>query len=257
VTFSLSGKKILITGASRGLGSVCARAFAESEATLALLARSAEGLEAVRTSCARAAEHRALPVDLTDAEALEQTVHEATDFLGQIDVVLHVAGGGLGLREPLLSAADMGKLLSLNLMAAAEINRLVAPAMIERGQGKLVHVGSIAGTEAVASVGYNTAKAALAAYVRSLGRELAKSGIVVTGILPGGFHAPGNSWERLGASKPEVVERFVDQRLPRGRLAKAEEVVSLLAFLCSDAASMMGGCMVPIDAGEGITYAAV
>ena len=103
----------------------------------------------------------------------------------------------------------------------------------------------------------DTAKAALAAYVRSLGNALAKSGIVVTGILPGGFNAPGNSWERLRASKPDVVDRFVDQRLPRGRLAEAEEVVPLVAFLCSDAAAMMGGCMVPIDAGEGITYATV
>ena len=104
---------------------------------------------------------------------------------------------------------------------------------------------------------YNTAKAALAAYVRSLGNALAKSGIVVTGILPGGFNAPGNSWERLQASKPEIVKDFVDQRLPRGRLADAEELVPLLSFLCSDAAGMMGGCMVPIDAGEGVTYVAV
>ena len=118
-------------------------------------------------------------------------------------------------------------------------------------------MGSIASSEAVASVGYNTAKAALAAYVRSLGNHLASSGIVVTGVLPGGFNAPGNSWERLRAGKPEVVDRFVAERLPRGRLAEAEELVPLIAFLCSDAASMMGGCLVPIDAGEGRTYANV
>jgi len=255
--FPLSGKKILVTGASRGLGSVCARAFAESGATLALMARSEEGLDAVRASCTRPAEHCVLAVDVTDDEALQQKVDEAIHFLGEIDVVLHVAGGGLGLRDALLSSTDLLKLLSLNLMAAAEINRQVAPAMIERGRGNLVHVGSITSVEAVASVGYNTAKAALAAYVRSLGRELAGAGIVVTGILPGGFDAPGNSWERLRANKPEVVERFVEQRLPRGRLAEAEELVPLLAFLCSDAASMMGGCMVPIDAGEGVSYATV
>ncbi len=253
--FSLLGKKILITGASRGLGSVCARAFAESGATLALMARSEDGLETVRTSCSRAADHRAVPVDLTDSKSLEEKTREVMDFLGQIDAVLHVAGGGLGLREPLISSDDLFQLLSLNVAAAVEINRLVAPSMIQRGKGNLVHVGSIASAEAVASVGYNTVKAALAAYVRSLGNALAKSGLVVTGILPGGFNAPGNSWERLQASKPDVVARFVDQRLPRGRLAAAEEIVPLVAFLCSEAASMMGGCMVPIDAGEGITYA--
>ena len=253
--FSLSGKKILITGASRGLGSVCAKTFAGSGATLALMARSEEALEAVRLSCARTADHRAVAVDLTDSTSLQEKMREVMDFLGQIDTVLHVAGGGLGLREPLISSDDLSKLVSLNVAAAAEINRLVAPSMKQRGKGNLVHVGSVASTEAVASVGYNTVKAALAAYVRSLGNVLAKSGIVVTGILPGGFNAPGNSWERLQAGKPDVVARFVDQRLPRGRLADAEELVPLLAFLCSDAAGMMGGCMVPIDAGEGITYA--
>ncbi len=254
MTFSLSGKKVLITGASRGLGAVCAPAFAEGGATLVLMARSAEGLEDVRRSCARADDHLAVAVDLTERSSLEAAVDRAAEFLGDIDVVLHVAGGGLGLRESLISGDDLSTLLSLNLLAAAEINRLAAPRMVQRGRGNLVHVGSVAGTDAVASVGYNTAKAALAAYVRSLGNALAKSGVVVTGILPGGFLAPGNSWERLQANQPEVVERFIEQRLPRGRLAEAEELVPLLGFLCSDAAGMMGGCMVPIDAGEGVTY---
>ena len=185
----------------------------------------------------------------------KKAVHETLAFLGRIDAVLHVAGGGLGLREPLICCGDLLKLFSLNVAAAAEINRLVAPAMIEQGRGNLVHVGSVASTDAVASVGYNTAKAALAAYVRSLGNHLAAHGIVVTGVLPGGFNAPGNSWQRLRANKPEVVDRFIAERLPRGRMAEAEELVPLIAFLCSDAASMMGGCLVPIDAGEGKTYA--
>ncbi|MEN6576883.1 MAG: SDR family oxidoreductase [Phycisphaerales bacterium] len=252
--FSLLGKTILITGASRGLGSVCARAFAEQGAKLVLMARSKETLEEVRASCSHAADHKALAVDVTDGAALEKAVRDAMAFLGRIDAVLHVAGGGLGLREPLICSGDLVKLFSLNVAAAAEINRLVAPSMMERGSGRLVHVGSIASTEAVASVGYNTAKAALAAYVRGLGNHLAAHGIVVTGILPGGFNAPGNSWQRLKTNKPDMVDRFIAERLPRGRLADAEELVPLIAFLCSDAASMMGGCLVPIDAGEGKTY---
>lgn len=253
--FTLKDKRILITGASRGLGSVCAGAFAEQGAQLALMARSRDALEEVRASCSHAGDHLAIAVDLTDGPALEKAVREALAFLGRIDAVLHVAGGGLGLREPLICSGDLLKLFSLNVAAAAEINRLVAPAMMERGRGNLVHVGSVASAEAVASVGYNTVKAGLAAYVRSLGNQLAAHGVVVTGILPGGFNAPGNSWQRLKANKPAVVDRFIAERLPRGRLAEAEELVPLIAFLCSDAASMMGGCLVPIDAGEGKAYA--
>ncbi|MEI6212831.1 MAG: SDR family oxidoreductase [Desulfuromonadales bacterium] len=250
----IEGKKILITGASRGLGAVCARAFSGMGAELALFARSKELLETVAHSCEQSDRHMVVAVDLLDTQAIAGSVNEVTTFLGQIDVVLHVAGGGLGLREPLLEAADLVKLLTLNVVAAAEINRLVVPDMLKRSQGNLVHVGSIAGREAVASVGYNTAKTALSAYVRSLGNELARSSLVVTGIQPGGFLAPGNSWERLSADKPDVVGQFIKQRLPRGHLAQADELVPLLTFLCSAAASMMAGCMVPIDAGEGKYY---
>jgi len=252
--FPLTGKHILITGASRGLGAVCAKAFAAQGARLTLMARTTEALEAVVASCPAPALHQAIPVDLLEMGQIASAVDQLLQSGGCPDTVLHCAGGGLGLREPLLPAEGLLRLFSLNVAAPAEINRLLLPAMQGRGQGNLVHVGSIAGSEAVASVGYNTAKAALAAYVRSLGNLMAASGIVVTGILPGGFKAPGNSWERLAADKPDVVEQFIQQRLPRGFLAQAEELVPLLAFLCCDAASMMGGCMVPIDAGEGKAY---
>lgn len=150
---------------------------------------------------------------------------------------------------------DFLKLFKLNLAAAAEINRLVVPDMRKRRRGNLVHVGSIASSEAVGSVGYNTVKAALAAYVRTLGRELAGSEIIVTGILPGGFLAPENSMERLSARKPEAMEKFIRERLPRKRIGRAEELIPMILLLCSDAASMMAGCLVPMDAGEGKTYA--
>ena len=117
-----------------------------------------------------------------------------------------------------------------------------------------MHVGSIASQEATASVGYNTVKSALAAYVRSLGRELAETRVVVSGILPGAFYAPENSWERLKASKPEVVREFIEKNLPRKRIAEVDELLPLIFFLAGKAASMMSGCCVPIDAGEGKSY---
>ncbi|MCG2661588.1 MAG: SDR family oxidoreductase [Kiritimatiellae bacterium] len=250
----LKNKGILITGASRGLGAVCARALAEQGARLVLMARSRDKLGKVRSACAFPERHRVCPVDLMDMRALAEGVAAAKDFLGTFDVVLHVAGGGLGLREPLIKAEDLLKLFTLNVVAVAEINRLVAPDMMRRRKGNLVHVASIAAGEATASVGYNAVKAALAAYVRSLGNELAACNVICTGILPGGFHAPGNSWARLQATKPEVVKKFIRERLPRQRLANAKELIPLLLFLCSDASSMMSGCLVPIDAGEGKAY---
>src|SRR3989337_1745582 len=250
----LKGKRIVVTGASRGLGSVSARALAEHGAHLVRLARSADKLEEIRDSLMHPERHLSIPLDLTDPQQLHEGLDKARSFLGEIDAVLHNVGGGLGLRDPLLTTDDLLKLFTLNLFVAVEINRIIGPEMIKRGSGNLVHIASIASAEATASVGYNTVKAALAAYVRSLGREMAGSGVVVTGILPGGFYAPENSWERLEAKSPDVVKKFIEERLPRKFLGRAEELIPMILLLCSDAASMMGGCLVPIDAGEGRYY---
>lgn len=251
---NIENKKIIITGASRGLGAVCAQEFSRLGAQLVLIARSGEKLEEVMGGCRNPDSHLSIAVDLTSEAEIGKAIEKAKTFLGDIDVVLHVAGGGLGLRHPLLSPDEFLQLFKINVAAAAEINRLVVPDMQKRKSGNLVHVGSIASSEAVGSVGYNTVKAALAAYVRTLGRELAGSEIIVTGILPGGFLAPENSMERLSSQKPEVVEKFIDERLPRKRMGRAEELLPMIVLLCSDAASMMGGCLVPIDAGEGKAY---
>lgn len=252
--YNLEGKRVVVTGASKGLGSLCAKALADYGAHLVLLARSAEKLEEVRLSIKDPEKHLSIPLDLTDRRQLNEGIKKAKEFLADIDVVLHVIGGGLGLRDPLLDADSLLRLFTLNIGVAAEINRIVIPEMVKKGKGNLVHIASIASIEATASVGYNTVKAALAAYVRSLGREMAGSGIVATGILPGGFYAPGNSWERLKAAKPDVVKGFIEENLPRKFMGRAEELIPIILLLCSDAASMMGGCLVPIDAGEGRAY---
>lgn len=254
--FGLEGKGVIITGASQGLGRAAAPALAQAGARLCLMARSGEKLEEVRAACPQPDRHLCLPVDLTDLAALADAVDRAQDFLGGADVALHAAGGGLGLRDPLLDAPSLARLFALNLAAPAEINRLVVPGMVERGWGRLVHVCSVAAVEAVASVGYNTVKGGLAAYVRTLGNLMAAHQVVVTGILPGAFQAPENSWARLERRNPQAVADFIERRLPRKRLAEAEELLPLLLFLCGDAASMMGGCLVPIDAGEGKAFLA-
>lgn len=249
-----TSKRVLITGASRGLGAVLAMNLAKAGAKLALLARTKDKLEELRQSLDKPNNHVCCLADFRDLQNTRSATHKALEFLGGIDSVIHAAGGGLGLKDPLLSAADLSTLLSVNLLAAIEINAIVAPQMKKQKSGNLVHVGSIASFEGVGSVGYNTVKAALAAYVRSLGRELAPNGIIVTGIAPGGFTAPENAMVRLQEKNPQAYEDFINERLPRGVMGQAEELMPLILFLCSPQAGMMSGCMVPIDGAEGRAY---
>ena len=244
---------MLITGASRGLGQVCTEYFARAGAELLLTARSGERLEALVESCSGSERHAYFAADLREPGQIG-ALAECAEVFGPIDVVLHIMGGGLGMSKPLLEWNDFEALLRTNLTAGAELNRLLVPAMIERGTGNIVHVGSIAGREATGSVGYNTVKAGLGAYIRSLGRELADTGVVVTGIAPGGFWAPENSWVRFKQRDSELLEQVIAERQPRKKLGEAAEIVPMILFLASRQATMMTGCCVPIDGGEGLVY---
>ncbi len=144
--------------------------------------------------------------------------------------------------------------MAANLTGAMTLNQYIIPSMIERGSGSVIHVGSTAATHAVGSVGYNTVKAALSAYVRSLGRELAGSGVVICGINPGAFFTEDNAMGRLEQRNPAAFSEYISTRLPRGHMGSVSEVFSLIDFLGGPQGSMMSGSMVAIDAGEGLAY---
>ena len=247
-------KRILVTGASKGLGWVVANEFALRGARLVVCGRNEEKLQELKAQFLSPDRHSTFAGDLLELKNIKKLEETCRSFLGGLDIIIHVAGGGYGFRDPLLTWEQFDKLLKINVSCAVEINRRIVPGMIKVGYGRVIHVGSIAGQEATASVGYNTVKAALSGYVRSLGRELAGSGVVVTGILPGAFYAPGNSWRRLKENKPEVVEQFIKEKLPRGKIAEAEELIPLFLLLAGEGSSMFGGSCVPIDAGEGKSF---
>ena len=248
------GKRIIVTGASRGLGATTCKILAKKGAKIAMLSRSKKEMDILKSKLNKSSNHIAIKVDLLKNSEIKIAIQKAKEFLKQIDIVLHVAGGGFGLKEKLIASQDLRTLLQINLGAAAEINRLVVSTKLKKKSLKLVHVGSIASTEAVGSVGYNVAKSALSTYVKSLGRELYKDKIIVTGILPGGFIAPGNAMQRLKKKNIKDYKKFIKTRIPRGLMGNVNEVLPMLLFLCSKHSSMMGGCLVPIDAGEGKAY---
>jgi 3-oxoacyl-[acyl-carrier protein] reductase len=247
-------KRIIVTGASRGLGAMVCKALAIRGAKIAMFSRSKKDMDNLKKKLKNPSDHISVKIDLLKNSDIKLAISKAKNFLKQIDIVLHIAGGGLGLKETLINNTDLKTLFQINLGAAAEINRLVVRDKSKSQKLKLIHVGSIASNEAVASVGYNVAKSALSTYVRSLGRELYKNKVVVTGILPGGFIAPDNAMERFKKKNIKGYKKFIKTRLPRNKMGNVNEILPILLFLCSKHSSMMGGCLVPIDAGEGKAY---
>lgn len=223
----------LITGASSGLGKACVDYF------------EAKGHKVITIQHRRQCNFN----DKIQVEREAQNIANVSP-----DLIIHCAGGGFGLKDDLLSWDDFETLFRVNVVAPAIINKYVVPSMIERGHGNIIHIASIAGRQTGASVGYSTVKAGVLAYVRTLGRNLASTGVVVTGIIPGSFVAEGNNWDRYINKDAPFLKEYIKTHCPRGRLGKVEELLPMIDFLTSPQASIMCGCCVPIDGGEGVTY---
>lgn len=247
-------KTFIITGASKGLGEVVAKEFSKEKMNLILLGRDKKELRRVKKGCSKKSNIKIYPFDLLNQDQLKNSISKIKIKFPEIDGVIHIAGGGYGFREPLLEYNKFLTLMNLNLFSISQINNLIIPDMVKNKKGNIVHIGSIAAIEAVASVGYNTSKAALNAYVRSLGNEFAKDNIIINGINPGGFEAPNNAMERLKKNNKQAYDEFINKKLPRKKMGTAYELMDIIKLLSSTNAGMFCGSMITVDAAEGRTY---
>ena len=247
------GRRVLITGASKGLGKAAAIAFESSGARLALVARSDEKLQELKDSFIDQDKHLFYDLDLLLSENILEMTNDISKQWDGIDVILHCVGGSLGVNETLVDWEEFSKSLKGNIGIASQINRHLVPHMKTQGYGNIIHVSSIAGSEARGSVPYNTSKAAISGYVRSLGNELAEDGIIVSGILPGVFYGDDNAMFRYEFYKPEEYREFV-RTLPQGRMPQADEYVPILFLLADREATIMSGSVISIDGAQGQAF---
>ena len=246
-------KRVHITGASKGLGKAAAIAFEQEGARLALAARSDDKLETLNNSFGEPNNHLVYNLDLLDSKNIERLTTSIIEKWGGVDIILHCIGGSLGVNDTLEVWENFVRCLKGNIGTASEINRYFVPGMKKQGTGNIIHVGSIVSAEARASVPYNTAKAALSGYVRSLGKELAEHGIIVAGILPGAFYGDDNSMFRYEYYKQEEYQEFV-KSLPQERMPNAEEFVPMLFLLSNPESKIMGGSLITMDGAQGKSY---
>jgi 3-oxoacyl-[acyl-carrier protein] reductase len=247
----LRGRRALITASSRGIGYACAMALASEGASVVVCARDAAAVaSAVDAAGGPPAGHAGIVTDLLRAGEPERVAALALAG-GPIDVVVHNLGGTLGVRDALGSPIEAwDRVWRANLGVAIELNAVLVPRMIAAGWGRVVSIGSVAGVEHHGALPYATAKAAVAAYVRGLGRELAATGVVVCGVHPGTVLTPGGVWDQRRTNDPAAVETYIRERLPAGRFQTPESVADVVTFLCSDRAAEFAGAMLSVDGGQ-------
>jgi NAD(P)-dependent dehydrogenase (short-subunit alcohol dehydrogenase family) len=250
--FELTGKKAFVTGASRGIGQAIAVAFAEAGADVALVARSADGL-AETASQVKAVGRQAVvvPADVTSQEEVAAAVSQAIEQLGYVDTVVNNAGGSnfmVGFADLRLSGWD--KLMRLNLSSAVYVCHAFAGHLLDRGEGSVINVASVAGVASAPLISpYGAAKAALISLSKTLAVEWGGQGIRVNALCPGWTATELNRtlWEDPQAGPATIAN------VPMGRWGRAEEMAGPAVFLASDASSYMTGQVLVVDGGQTAT----
>jgi len=253
--FGLKGKKAIVTGASRGIGASIAINLAREGASVAIVARTESDLNEVMNLIGGVEKgHYMVVADLTAEGTPKKVFQEILENFGKPDILVNNLGSALGITDPFCSLNDWRKIFRMNLEVAIELNNLAIPFMKKKGWGRIVNISSTAGMENNGPITYCTAKAALTAYTRSLGRVLAKSGIVLSAIMPGAVFTKGGHWDIAMKERPEHVEKYLKERCPMGKFGDVEDIGTMATVLCSNQAKFCQGSIFPVDGGQSRHY---
>jgi 3-oxoacyl-[acyl-carrier protein] reductase len=243
----LKGKRVLVTGATRGIGKAIAVAFKSEQAQVGIAARTESELLTVQ---------RELGVEVFQSDLSLHRDRERlmTEFVAQfngIDILINNVGASHGDTIMNTSPQVFEEAMALNFIAAIHLSQMAMPFMRLSGSGAIVNISSIYGREAGGYPTYNASKAALISFTKSSSTEFIKEGIRVNGVAPGATFHPNQVWRKRLEQDPNYLNQYVlNHKLPAGRLGTPEEIADVVVFLASARASWVVGTTINVDGGQ-------
>jgi NAD(P)-dependent dehydrogenase (short-subunit alcohol dehydrogenase family) len=247
-SFRLDGRRALVTGGAKGLGRVMATALAQAGAEIAIASRTLSECQATAREIAEETGRRvtAFQADVTLSDQVTRLAREIESAMGPVDILINNAG--INARGPAteLAESDWDAVVAINLKAPFLCSRTFAPAMVERGWGRIINMGSILSVIGIPGrAPYASAKGGLLNLTRVLALEWADKGVTVNAICPGPFATDMN---KPLLEDPEKYKAFV-AKIPMGRWGELHEIAGAAVFLASDAASFVTGSGLFVDGG--------
>jgi 2-dehydro-3-deoxy-L-rhamnonate dehydrogenase (NAD+) len=238
----LRGRCAVVTGGARGIGFAVAERFVASGARISIW--DVDGSEAVKQA-ERLGQHSAA-VDVTSESSVQAALGVSMGVLGGIDILV-TSAGVTGCNAPVETypAEEWRRVLEVDLTGPFLCSKAVLPAMKERDYGRIVHIASIAGKEGNPNAAaYSAAKAGVISLTKSLGKELAATGIRVNCVTPAAVETG------MFAQMTDSHIAYMLSKIPLGRFGRADEIASLIAWLSSEECSFSTGAVFDLSGGR-------
>jgi len=257
---ALKGKYALVTGGSHGIGKSIALALVEEGCHVAVCARDKARVEKTAADLrAKDIKSIGVPADAMILDDVERVMKTIIDAWGTIHILINNVGGGGRWGDEQVEKTPEDVWLDVynkNALAAVRFTMKAIPFMRRQKWGRVVTVSSIYGREGGGRPWFNMAKSAEISLMKTLAMNpaLAGDGITFNSIAPGSIMIPDTGWEQEQKKDPEAFKKMVESQFPLGRLGTPEEVASVVAFLCSDKASLVSGASIPVDGAESRSF---
>lgn len=256
----IKGKYALVTGGSHGIGLATAHALAREGCHVAISARNKNRLaQAVQELETHGGEVLGISADVLIPAEPERVIQELVRTWGTLHILVNNVGGGGRWGEASVEGTPdevWTDVYTKNAMAAVRFTRLALPLMRKEQWGRVVTVSSLYGREGGGRPWHNMAKSAEISLMKTLAMnaDLVRDGITFNSVAPGSVMIPDTGWEEEQKKDPQGFEKWVRATVPLGRLGTPEEVAQVIAFLCSEKASLVNGACVAVDGGEGRSF---
>lgn len=236
------GKTAVVTGAAVGIGRAVSVMMAKNGANIVAVDINADKLEQLRIEIADIGARCITAVcDVSDAEAVSDSVQKAVDEFGGVDILVNNAAVWKGFFDSFLkiSDAEWQKYLNINVMGTVYFTKAVLPYMLRKGWGRIINIASVAGVYGIANmVHYSATKGAVIAMTKALAKEVAGKGITVNSVAPGTVSPAEN--DDMDYTQPNELSYM-------GRTGSDNENAELICFLAGDGAAYISGQNIQID----------